>query len=386
MTILSLPRRALIVKKRDIATHVSPWRFALQLRLICAVSILAAAGAASPAAAAVPLEALPRVAPASTANPFTPAKAALGQKLFFDPRLSKSGAISCNSCHNVMGAGDDDRANSVGVGGKTGGRSAPPVYNAAFLSVQFWDGRAASLEEQAKGPLINPIEMGMNNPAGNHDLVIGRIKAIPGYVSEFKTVFGAGETVTIDNVAKAIATYERTLITPDSPFDRFLGGDKKALPSDAAAGLKLVQEIGCTSCHQGPAFAGPALAEGQGFFQKFPVFPDAKIEKRYRLSKDLGRFTVTKNEADKNMWRVPSWRNVALTAPYFHNGSVPTLAEAVQIMGKTQLNKTLSAAETHSIVAFLTSLTGTFPAQTLPRLPETEGHSLIAVDEESPVN
>jgi cytochrome c peroxidase len=327
-----------------------------------------------PAAQARTLEPLPDKVPAPKDNPMTPAKVELGKQLFFEPRLSADGTVSCNDCHNVMGSGTDNRPVSVGISGQKGGRSAPTVWNAAFLSAQFWDGRAASLEDQAKGPILNPIEMGMPNP----ELAVQRIKSIPGYVAQFKEVFGGNDPVTYDNIAKAIASYERTLITPNSAFDKFAKGDKKALSEPAQRGMHLVEQVGCTSCHTGPNFSGPAdLAVGQGFYQKFPAFPGSEYDAKYSLIQDLGRYGVTKKDEDKNVWRVPTWRNVALTAPYFHNGSVKTLDEAVRVMAKTQLNKELKANEVTDIVAFLNSLTGEFPKQTMPKLPETTNASLV---------
>lgn len=324
------------------------------------------------ASAELPFEILPKV-PVPKDNPMTQEKIELGRQLFFDPRLSKTGTVSCNSCHNVMGGGEDNRANSIGVFGKIGGRSSPTVWNAAYLSVQFWDGRAPTLEDQAKGPMTNPIEMGMEN----HDLVVQRIARIPDYEKQFKLVFKDSAKITIENVAKAIATYERTLVTPNSPFDRYLKGETSALNLPARRGMQLVQSIGCLNCHSGANFSGPLLQVGKGFFQKFPLFPNVELEKKFRFSQDLGRFEVTKLEEDKNFWRVPTWRNIALTAPYFHNGSVRTLQEAVRVMGKTQLNKDLSDNDTTDIVAFLESLTGKFPSQTMPRLPGLDGQTLI---------
>jgi len=350
-------------------TNASRWIFA------AAISLTAIS------ANAAPFEPLPKTAPAPATNPSTPAKIKLGKQLFFDPRLSKSGNISCNSCHNVMLGGDDNRPVSIGFHGKEGGRSAPTVWNAAFLSVQFWDGRAASLEDQAKGPLTNPIEMAMDS----NDFVVDRIARIPGYVEQFKSVFGGAKPVNIDNVAKAIAAYERTLITPDSPFDRFLRGDKKAITPAAERGMKLVQTVGCMTCHQGPNFAGPKLPVGQGFFMKFPTIPGSEYDSKYKLADDPGRYEATKKEADRGMWRVATWRNIALTAPYFHNGSVKSLDEAVRVMAKTQLNKTLKDEEVSDIVAFLNTLTGKFPEQTIPRLPETMNQSFLeSTDDRSP--
>lgn len=319
------------------------------------------------------VEPLPKTAEAPHDNQTNVAKIELGKQLYFDPRLSVDGTVSCQSCHNLMSGGDDSRANSVGVGGQKGGRSAPTVWNSAFYSTLFWDGRAASLEEQAKGPMVNPIEMGMKD----HSVVVERIRKLPGYVKQFGQAFGVKEAVTIENAAKAIAAFERTLITTNSPFDRYARGDKKALSTLQLAGLKLVQDVGCTSCHAGANFSGPPLPAGTGFFQKFPTFSDNAYVERFELAKDVGRFGVTKSETDRNMWRVPTWRNVALTAPYFHNGSVKTLDEAVRVMAKTQLNKDLADGEVTAIVAFLGSLTGPFPKIELPRLPELANATLI---------
>lgn len=318
-------------------------------------------------------EALPDTPPIPKDNPMSAAKVSLGKQLFFDPRLSIDGTVSCNSCHNLMGSGTDNRPNSVGVNGNHGGRSAPTVWNAAFLTTQFWDGRAPSLEEQAKGPILNPVEMGMPDKGD----VLKRLNAIPGYVSQFKDVFGGSDPITYDNMAKAIAAFERTLLTPNSPFDRYQKGDKKAMSAQALKGMELVNSVGCTSCHNGVNFAGPQLPMGQGFFQKFPTFPSKYVEK-YQLEKDMGRYEATHDDSDKHMWRVPTWRNVALTAPYFHNGSVKTLDEAVRVMAKSQLNKELSDDQVSAIVAFLHSLTGEFPELTMPRLPATVDNSLVS--------
>jgi len=317
-------------------------------------------------------QALPDTAPAPADNPTTAAKVELGKMLYFDPRLSSTGSVSCFSCHNVMEGGDDHMTTSAGVHGQKGGRNAPTVWNAAFHSVQFWDGRAPSLEEQAKGPPVNPIEMGMPNL----DAVIGRIRHIPGYKPYFEKAFGTGDVVTMDNAAKAIAAYERTLITPGSAYDRYVKGDKKALTAQQVKGMDTFAAVGCMSCHQGPAFNGPPLPAGTGFFMKFPTYPDSTYTVKYRLTDDPGRASVTKDPADAGMWRVPTLRNLTFTAPYMHTGSVKTLPEAVRVMASTQLNKTLSDAEVADIVAFLESLNGPFPQQTMPRLPPTPGDLL----------
>jgi cytochrome c peroxidase len=316
-------------------------------------------------------QALPMVAPAPKDNPSTKEKVELGKTLYFDPRLSVDGTISCNSCHNVMAGGEDNRAFSVGVRGQKGGRSAPTVWNSAFHTVQFWDGRALSLEEQAKGPLTNPVEMGMKD----HAAVMERVKMIPGYVTMFTNVFGKNDPMTIDNLAKAIAAFERTLLTPNSPFDKFKKGNKKALSDAAKRGMKIVEEVGCTACHSGVNFNGET-AMGEGNFQKFPQNDGTAYDKKYRFSKDLGRYEVTKKAEDKGFFRVPTWRNVGLTAPYFHNGSVVTLEEAVRVMGKTQLDIDLSEAQVTDIVAFLHSLTGELPKIVVPHLPPTPGTTL----------
>lgn len=315
-------------------------------------------------------EALPEKPPIPDDNPMTEAKIELGKQLYFDKRLSVDGTISCNSCHSVLSDGVDSRKTSMGVKGQQGGRNAPTVWNAAFLTAQFWDGRAKTLEDQAKGPPLNSIEMGMPDA----DTVVERLKQIPGYKKQFDEVFGA---VTYDNMAKAIAAYERTLLTPNSPFDRYQKGDEDAMSAQAVRGMKTVREVGCNACHTGVAFAGPQLPMGQGFYQKFPTFTDNEYVEKYNLMEDQGRFEATGNDGDKHMWKVPTWRNVALTAPYFHNGSVETLDEAVRVMAKTQLNKDLTDKQVDDIVAFLNALTGEFPEQTLPRLPEYRNASLV---------
>ncbi|TCJ16359.1 cytochrome-c peroxidase [Parasulfuritortus cantonensis] len=311
---------------------------------------------------------LPGKAPAPKDNPTTAAKVALGQKLFLDPRLSATGTVSCNSCHNVMAGGDDNRPVAMGIHGKTGGRSAPTVWNSAFNATQFWDGRAATLEDQAKGPVVADVEMGM----GSLDDVVARLRQIPGYEAEFKKVFGGSQPITADNMAKAIAAYERTLITPDSPYDRYVKGDKKALSTQQQRGMQKFADAGCVACHSGPTFNGQSGASA-GAFMKFPAVPGSDYEAKYGFSSDLGHYNVTKRDEDKNTWKVPTLRNVALTAPYFHNGAVVNLDEAVKVMAKTQLGMTLDDADTKDIVAFLESLTGKFPSQQMPRLPATEG-------------
>lgn len=338
------------------------------MKTLACVAVLAVFGGTASAA----WQALPDEAPAPADNPITAEKVELGKMLFFDPRFSATGTVSCFSCHNVMEGGDDHRSVSIGVHGQAGGRNAPTVWNSAFLSSQFWDGRAATLEEQAVGPVTNPIEMGM----GSLDDALGRLQAIPGYKQYFDSAFGAGDNVTMENAAKAIASYERTLITPDSPYDRYVNGDKDALSPQEIRGMNAFEEVGCVSCHSGAAFNGPAMPSGKGFFVKFPTFEGSKNIDKFDLIADEGRFEATGNEADKHVWRVPTLRNLMYTAPYFHNGAIKSLDEAVVVMAETQLNKQVAAEQVADIVSFLESLTGEFPVQTMPRLPPTPGDLL----------
>jgi cytochrome c peroxidase len=324
-------------------------------------------------AAAYDWQALPEEAPAPADNPTTAEKVELGRMLYFDPRFSSTGTVSCNSCHNLMLGGEDNRAFSMGVHGKTGGRSAPTVWNAAFASSQFWDGRADSLEDQAKGPVANPVEMGMSDV----EKAMQRVRKIPGYKPYFVAAFGEDNPMTVENAAKAVAAFERTLITANSPYDRFVKGEKTALSEQQQRGMQTFADIGCTGCHSGAAFSGPATSPGAGFFAKFPAFSDNDYIKKYDFMKDQGRFEVTKSTSDKHLFKVPTLRNIALTAPYFHNGSVKTLDEAVRVMAKTQLNRDLDSAQVDDLVAFLDALTGEFPQQPLPRLPATSGWSII---------
>lgn len=309
-------------------------------------------------------EALPTTAPAPADNPTTEAKVELGKMLFHDPRLSSTGTVSCASCHNAMLGGEDNRPNAMGINGQTGGRSAPTVWNAAFNAVQFWDGRAPSLEAQAAGPVANPIEMGMKH----WDDVVARLKTIKGYNLAFAQAFG-DNSISQENATKAIAAYERTLITPNSPYDKFVKGDKSALTEQQVRGMEKFAELGCSSCHSGATF------NGGGSFQHFPVHDNPFFAAKYDFKKDKGKAEVSKDAADEHVFKVPTLRNIALTAPYFHNGSVKTLEEAVVVMAKLQLDKQLSKEEIADIVAFLEGLTGEFPKQQMPILPTTSGRT-----------
>ncbi len=295
-------------------------------------------------------------------NKVTPEKVELGKMLYFDPRLSKSGFISCNSCHNLASYGVDNLPTSIGHKWQLGPRNAPTVLNAAIHSAQFWDGRAKDVEEQAKGPIVNPKEMA----SPSEMFVVERIKSIPEYVELFKKAFPDDkEPVNYDNIAKSIAAFERTLMTP-SRFDRFLEGDINALTKEEQEGLKMFIEVGCIACHRGAGVGGD-------MFQKFgivkPYFEVIKYKDKKKV--DTGRYEITKNEADKYVFKVPSLRNVTRTAPYFHDGSVWELERAVEIMGEIQLGRKLNKDEINKIVAFLKSLEGEIPdeALKLPVLP-----------------
>lgn len=337
------------------------------------ISVVLVASLFAAQASATDWQALPETAPAPADNPTTEAKVELGKMLYMDPRFSSTGTVSCNSCHNVMEGGDDSRSVSMGVHGKTGGRNAPTVWNSAFHSVQFWDGRVPLLEDQAKGPVANPVEMGMKDV----DTAMERVRRIPGYKAYFDKAFGEN-SMTVDNAAKAVAAFERTLITPNSSYDKYVKGDKKAMSEQQVRGMNKFASSGCTSCHSGAAFNGPQMKLGEGFFTKFPTFTDNSYVAQYKLADDKGRQEVTGNKADANIFRTPTLRNITDTAPYFHNGSVNDLAEAVRVMAKTQLNKDLPDADVNDIVAFLGALTGEYPEITMPRLPATSGTSIVA--------
>jgi cytochrome c peroxidase len=300
------------------------------------------------------------VANAQMKEPIVPIKPAaninigmveLGKKLYFDPRLSKSGFISCNSCHNLSMGGTDNIATSIGDKWQQGPINAPTVLNSSLNVAQFWDGRAADLKAQAGGPIANPGEM-----AFTHTLAIGVLESIPAYVREFKVVFGK-DKIDIDQVTLAIAEFEKTLVTPNSRFDQWLLGDDKALTAEELAGYKLFKDSGCTACHNGSAAGGNT-------FQKMGLFEPYKT-----TAKAQGRADVTGKDADRMNFKVPTLRNVEMTYPYFHDGAANTLTEAVDIMGRLQLGKKYTNEENAKIVAFLKTLTGDQPNFALPILP-----------------
>jgi len=299
---------------------------------------------------------IPASPPTLPGNEATAAKVELGEMLFFDPRLSASHVISCASCHNLSLGGADAEPTSIGHKWQHGGRNAPTVLNAVFDTAQFWDGRAADLEHQAGGPIVNPVEM-----ASPSEHVAEQLQGIPGYQAAFARAFpGEPNPVSLGNVQKAIAVFEATLITPESPFDRYLNGQADALSPVQKQGLTLFMDKGCSACHSGVGVGGSMYA---------PFGVVAKPGADLLPPTDKGRFMVTRSPADAYVFKVPSLRNVALTAPYFHTGAVWDLRQAVGVMGASQLGAQLSPDETDKIAAFLTSLTGAQPKVTLPVLP-----------------
>ncbi|OGG94111.1 MAG: cytochrome C peroxidase [Candidatus Lambdaproteobacteria bacterium RIFOXYD2_FULL_50_16] len=288
-------------------------------------------------------------------NPNSKARFELGQMLYFEPRLSKSGLISCHSCHNLSTGGADLQTTSTGHGWQKGPRNAPTTLNSAYHIAQFWDGRAPDLEAQAKGPVQAGVEMA-STPAQ----VEAVLNSMPDYQKHFKKAFpNDKQPVSFDNMAKAIALFEASLVTPDSKFDLYLKG-KKALNKTETAGLKLFIDKGCASCHNGVNIGG-------GSYQKFGVVK-APID-QIRPVADTGRQKVTSKAEDAYVFRVPTLRNIELTGPYFHSGAVSDLGEAVKIMGEVQLGVELSKKEIKELVAFLETLTGKQPQVTVPALP-----------------
>jgi len=298
---------------------------------------------------------LPDVMEAKT-NPVTPEKVQLGQMLYFDPRLSKNHDISCNTCHDLAAFGVDGTVVSTGHRQQKGTRNSPTVYNAALQFVQFWDGRSETVEEQAKGPMLNTVEMAM--PGAAH--VEKTLASIPGYVEAFKKAFpDDAKPVTFDNFAKAVGAFERKLVTP-SKWDAYLKGDKSALTEEEKKGFTKFVEVGCTQCHTGPLVGGT-------------MYQKTGLKKPWPNQKDKGRSDVTKSPSDDMMFKTPQLRNVEHTAPYFHDGSVKTLDEAVKAMAIHQLDKTLTDEDVRLIVTWLKTLSGTVPADLTkkPSLPES---------------
>ncbi len=298
------------------------------------------------------------ISPISPVKQINLAQVELGKKLYFDPRLSKSGFISCNSCHNLSMGGTDNLQTSIGDKWQQGPINAPTVLNSSMNMAQFWDGRAADLKAQAGGPIANPKEM-----AFTHELTIDVLSSMPQYQVEFKQVFGA-DKIDIDQVTTAIAEFEKTLVTPNSRFDQWLLGDANAINADEKAGYDLFKNSGCVACHNGEAVGGTS-------FQKMGVVEAYKTDNPAE-----GLAGVTGKDADRFKFKVPTLRNVEMTYPYFHDGAVDTLGEAVDIMGRLQLGKKFTAEENAQIVAFLKTLTGDQPQFTLPILPPSSDKTI----------
>ena len=267
--------------------------------------------------------------------------AALGKQLFFDPIVSKDGTVSCATCHHLDNGGDDNLKFSFGINGQEGVINSPTVYNAVYNFRQFWDGSAKDLQEQALGPIENPIEM------GNSFENLIKTLAASKYKEQFESLYSEG--ITKETITHAIAEYEKALITPNAPFDQYLRGDKNAISKNQKEGYELFKSKGCISCHHGQNVGG-------NLYNKFGVIENAK-------SADLGRYNVTKKDRDKYFFKVPSLRNVAKTSPYFHDGRTESLAEAVKMMARYQLGRPVSEDEVNKIVAFLTSLNGELPLE-----------------------
>ncbi|KHL69270.1 cytochrome C biogenesis protein CcsA [Pseudomonas flexibilis] len=291
------------------------------------------------------------IQPIQPAKVTNQAKVELGKQLFFDPRLSKSGFISCNSCHNLSMGGSDNLPSSIGHNWQQGPINSPTVLNSSLNLAQFWDGRAADLKEQAGGPIANPMEMGFT-----HTLAVDVLQSIPQYRESFKKVYGKN-AIDIDQVTDAIAAFEETLVTPNSRFDQWLKGDKKALNKDELAGYQLFKDVGCTACHNGSAVGGNS-------FQKMGL-----VEPYATQNPAEGVAGLTGNDADRMKFKVPTLRNVELTYPYFHDGAYWNLEEAVDVMARLQLGRKLEQKQIAQITAFLKTLTGEQPSFALPILP-----------------
>jgi len=274
------------------------------------------------------------------ANAVTPEKIELGRMLYYDTRLSKNHDISCNSCHHLDGFGVDGEKTSPGHAGQLGTRNSPTVYNAAFHFREFWDGRAADVEEQAKGPVLNPVEMAMPDEA----TVVAVLRSIPGYAPLFAAAFpGEQPAITYDNMARAIGAFERRLVTPGR-FDKWLAGDDAALSAAEQEGLRTFIATGCITCHVGPVFGGH-MFQKLGLVEPYPT-------------EDTGREQVTGKPEDRYFFKVPSLRNVAKTGPWFHDGSIAELDMAIRVMARFQLGRTLTDSQARSIAGFLEALTG----------------------------
>ena len=336
--------------------HVRWLALLLTLVLIPATYLLSASGTVEVNAEALQMFApLPAVM-SSPDNPVTDAKVTLGRILYYDPRLSANQKISCNTCHPLDAYGAESKSVSTGHKNQKGNRNAPTVYNAAGHFVQFWDGRAPSVEEQAKGPITNPVEMAMPSNAA----AVRVIKSMPHYVALFQTAFPeVKDPITYNNMALAIGAFERELVTP-SRWDAFIQGDQTALTDAEKTGFNTFAAIGCQWCHYGP-YVGGSVYQKLGVVKPWPV------------QTDQGRYQVTKEETDKMVFKVPSLRNIKETGPYFHDGSVPTLDQAIRNMAVHQRGVSLNDAQVKSIETWMDSLTGQVPLSYIkpPELPKS---------------
>lgn len=331
-------------------------------KIICAGMLVLGVGVAAHVSATTVMDEatemfnpVPYGIPEISGNAISNEKIELGKVLFFDPRLSKSGLISCNTCHNVGMGGDDFQETSTGHGWQKGPRNSPTVFNAVFNLAQFWDGRAKDLKEQAKGPVQASVEMN-NTP----EAVVKTMNSMPEYIEMFKQAFPDDkDPVTFDNMAAAIEVFEATLTTPDSKFDKFLRGEKSALSATEQNGLALFMEKGCVDCHAGVNMGG------EDYFS-FGVVerPEAAV-----MGDDKGRFEVTQSAEDEYVFKAPSLRNIELTSPYFHSGKVWSLKGAIAIMGSAQLGISLNSQEVDDIHSFLMTTTGVQPTVVYPVLP-----------------
>lgn len=284
------------------------------------------------------------ITPLPTSIPYDKEKAMLGKQLYMDTSLSKDGKVSCNTCHDLKRYGVDNEIFSIGADGVLDEPfNSPTTFNSVFNFVQFWDGKAKNLADQAKNPFINPKEMALKDEAE----VVKRVEANAKYKASFDKIYGE---ITMQNITDAIAEFEKTLITPNAPFDRYLNGDENAISSQAKRGWEAFKSNGCVACHQGQNIGGT-------MYQKIGIFEP------YPNQENLGRYEITKIESDKMVFKVPSLRNVAKTAPYYHDGSIPTLDVCVQFMAYYQLGRFLDQQTVDDIVAFLESLTGEFNEQ-----------------------
>jgi cytochrome c peroxidase len=312
------------------------------------------------------LQVLPSHTPVPADNPMSAQKIALGKRLFFEPLLlGTNRQLSCNQCHNLKQGGDDNRALSIGQKGKYTLRSAPSLWNIGFQTVLYWDGRSISLEAQTLDHLRDPIISAWPNIGA----LVEKLAELPEYQTAFSEVFPKDKALFYGisgiNIARAISSFERTLIANESPFDHYISGNDAAISASAKRGIQAFNDVGCLSCHFGTNFAGPApgpaLKMGDGFYELFPNNLGSHYETQYRLAADMGRFAYTGDPDERYMWRVPPLRNIALTAPYFHNGSVETIEEAIRVMADTQLGKQLSEQTVNDIADFLYSLSGKLP-------------------------